>query len=76
MIWALVLGAVAVLIGTAIFVFRVQFRAGQRSYLKSLGFPESSTLEPRSDLGYALARSVPLWIGGVVFIMLALLTAN
>lgn len=72
MIWALALGIATMLIGTAIFVFRRQFHIGQRDYQRALGFPESSPLEPKSDLGYALVRCIPLWVGGVALVILAL----
>lgn len=76
MIWALALGIVTALIGTAIFVFRRRVHAGDRDMRRDLGFAVDLPLEPKSDLGYALVRSIPLWLGGITFIVLALLAPN
>lgn len=67
--WMIAVGATGVVAGGLTFIFRAQLHAGRNANRESIGLAADTRLEPRSDLGYALVRSVPLCLLGGAFVL-------
>lgn len=66
------LGAASIVYATIVFFLRSKLQRGRKAGMESIGLAKASPLEPKSPLGYALVRCIPIVIVGVGFLSFGL----